>query len=446
MIEVTAQYKNLQIGLQIPEQDLIILVGPNNSGKSNILRYLDKESIIKDQIDYISPSRLNVENSITVSPNHISEMNQDFQSRKNNFNDDSSEMAAPNPTRELFKLSDTDRDRVIEWHNKYFGKIEIVPNDTTNKWSGPKITIDGKKINLQGSGSRAILTILVKLLDPGLQKIAIDEPEIAVEPQIQKKLFQLFKKVSQGSDGLPKKQIYIATHSHLFLDRENIQNNYELSIGANSNVIITQVTTETQLHSIVFSMLGNSPNDLFFPRNIIVVEGPSDQIYLRKILELLKFETPLAVHFADGEGQIKYAIPGINSMLKTVSYLPLYKQKICILADAKVDKKTSQEWSKYLETNTKERILILPKSGIEYYYPKRVLVDITGLEPSKLDENISDYLEQMKSQRKALLGKFEGSKRELANEVAARLVQDDLKEVDKEILNLCKTANKLGAW
>ena len=100
------------------------------------------------------------------------------------------------------------------------------------------LKIDGRKISQQGSGSRAVLTLLVRLLDPALPKIAIDEPEIGVEPQIQKKLFELIAKVSKAEDDLPKKQIFLATHSHLFLDKREITNNYQLTRDITNNIII----------------------------------------------------------------------------------------------------------------------------------------------------------------------------------------------------------------
>ena len=66
VLKVTQVYKNLPIDLEIPVDDLVILAGPNNSGKSAILQYLNISGGFGEKADYISPRRFDVLNEVAI--------------------------------------------------------------------------------------------------------------------------------------------------------------------------------------------------------------------------------------------------------------------------------------------------------------------------------------------------------------------------------------------
>jgi len=364
---VNQEFKNLAIGLEIPEGDLCVFVGPNNSGKSAVLQYLNIYSDIRDQCDYISPRRFDLSNEVSIALNSDQELTNLFNERKQ-YNPAVAELNAPDAIRELIGLSNAARSQIIDWHNRYFGKLSVERSDPDNEYAPPRITIDGRLATQQGSGSRSVLAVLVSLIHPNRPIILIDEPEIGIEPQVQKKLARLIKDVVAGTDGLPKKRVVIATHSHLFLDRENIDNNYIVSKDIAGHAQIHQVGSQEELHSLIFHLLGNSPEDLFFPDNMLIVEGPSDQIYWRRLLELHK-AGGIAVHFTDGDSKVGSAVGAIDQMLKTQAYLPpWYRERLCIIVDESVPDKTIEEWRAFLGDDGK-RVRKLTKNGIEFYYP-----------------------------------------------------------------------------
>lgn len=423
-IRVTSQFKNLPPGLELPDGDLNILVGPNNSGKTAILQYLNIHSEIRNSCDYVSPRRFDLSNEVTIALQTDRELDNMWQQRKQ-YNPSIAELTAPDAIRELVSLPNRERNLIIEWHNRYFGELKVEKSNPDNDYAPPRITIDGRLPSEQGSGSRAVLGVLCTRLHPKREIVLIDEPEIGLEPQVQKRLFRLIQKVSRGEDGLPKKRIYLATHSHLFLDRETLENNYIVSRTSEGYATIRQIRTREELHHLIYHLLGNSPDDLFFPGNILVVEGPSDQIFWRRLLEL-KGARGIAVHYSDGDSCISNALLAIDQMLKTQAYIPWYRERLCVIVDASTPERWLAEWRRFLNDDG-SRVRKLSKNGIEYFYPKSIMADLCELAGEALEKQIESFLQAFRSGAKeAALGSFRGSKRDLASEVARRLELEHL--------------------
>lgn len=435
MFVVGSQFKNLRPGLELPDAPLVVLTGPNNSGKSAILQWLNIHSPIAQQADYVSPRRFELSNQVAMALDSDTELQNLFQQRKQ-YNETIAELQAPDAVRELVHWNDRDRDRVVEWHNKYFGQLVIAKQNEQNKFSPPRITIDDRLATQQGSGSRAVLAVLVALFDPSHQAVLIDEPEIGIEPQVQRRLAALMRKVAKGEDGLPMKRVFIATHSHLFLDRDEVASNYIVTKGPDGFAAVRQAASQDDLHALVYHLLGNSPADLFFPDNILVVEGPSDQAFWRSVLSLGE-GAGVAVHYADGDGSVGAALPAIEQMLKTQAYIPFwYRDRICVVVDASVDLGRMNEWREFLADDG-TRVRRLAQNGIEFYYPRSVLRVITGLDGAELETGIAAFIAAIGAgARRALFGSFNGSKRELSVLVANMMTRDHLAELAPELTEI----------
>src|ERR1051326_2511563 len=75
-----------------------------------------------------------------------------------------------------------------------------------------QLLIDKRSITQMGTGARSLLLVIMALIHPGYITILIDEPELFLEPRLQKALRDLF--VEKATE----KRIVVATHSHLFLN------------------------------------------------------------------------------------------------------------------------------------------------------------------------------------------------------------------------------------
>ncbi|MFA6978819.1 MAG: AAA family ATPase [Ignavibacteriaceae bacterium] len=403
-----------------------------------------------DTADYISPSRFNVSNDVVVTKQYDAEMIQQQNERKGD-NNSVCELNAPDPIREIFTLNDNEREYIIRWHNDYFGKLKIEKLKPDNYFSPPKVTIDEILPSQQGTGSRAILPILIKLLNPKIKILCIDEPELGIEPKTQKRLFDLIKKIARGENELPKKKIVIATHSHIFVDKDDFRNNFKV-VKENGEVKFGAITDSIELQNYVFSLLGNDPSDLFFPSNIITVEGKSDEIFLKRIYELLVAsgqveKKKIAFHFCGGYDKADIAVEAVTQMLKTQGYMPIYQSKICGLFDKpSQNKKLVDDIRTFVGDNNQDRFVLLDKEAIEFFYPldaiRKTLSNET-LTKEQVDTEFRKYLQQYKSKGAGTFFTFNDIKKvDLATRVALNM--DNLNEIDIRILNIIKKSIELS--
>src|SRR5262249_33805495 len=136
--------------------------------------------------------------------------------------------------------------------------------------SGQEFSFDALSVAVQGSGLRAAFPILAALTDYGLNALLIDEPELSLEPRLQKGIRDLLLEFANKA-GVA---VVVATHSHLFLDRTCPSSTIKVS-RADGYTTIWPLGSDRQLQDVVFELLGNSTEDLFFPRNYLIVEGAS---------------------------------------------------------------------------------------------------------------------------------------------------------------------------
>ena len=131
MLKVTREFKNLPVGLEIPEGDHVVLTGSNNSGKSALIQYMNATNVISNASDYISIRRFEPSDTIGLPPNADSQI-ADMRNSRKRQDVGIAELADPNATRQLIGLSDHDREIVIQWHNRFFGELKLGLGDTAD--------------------------------------------------------------------------------------------------------------------------------------------------------------------------------------------------------------------------------------------------------------------------------------------------------------------------
>ena len=184
---------------------------------------------------------------------------------------------------------------------------------------------NGHSITQQGSGMRATIEIFVKLFDPKIKVLLIDEPELGLEPYLQRFLLEALKEKAA-----PDKRIFIASHSHHFVDQEEIGNNYVCERNSDGKISLTQAAN---LKDIIFRLLGNSLSSFLLPERVLILEGPSDFTFVEKALALAGKEG-YAIHGSGGIGNISYATHSISQFLHfNEDRLPVYKDNIFVLVD-----------------------------------------------------------------------------------------------------------------
>jgi predicted ATP-dependent endonuclease of OLD family len=422
-MEITDDEKQFESPITLPEnENFFVIVGANNSGKTTLLRSITKTKFASSYMVSVNRTVLRGEGAIDkiYQGNYIG-----FLEDARRHSDDNTEKRTQ-ALQDFFGLNDDERKPIIEWYNSHFpSPIYEERENPSNSASSMLLKVDNNSITKQGSGMRSTLEIFIKLFDPYVRVLCIDEPELGLEPRLQKYLFLAIKgKASQT------KKIFIATHSHHFLDYEDESNNFVCT--RNSNGLIS-VKPSGDIKQIIFRLLGNTLSSLLLPENIIVLEGSSDTTYLNKCLLLLN-KKGYASHSSGSDTNISYAVNSITQFLKfNKGNLSVYKDKIYVIADQQMKDINIREWKKLLP-NELRQLKVLPQNGIEYFYPERILQQIFNTHLSRRDI-IEGFL---KSSPNAFNG-FRLTKVQLAQKVSEVIDAGDLTDTKNDLFEFLKS-------
>jgi predicted ATP-dependent endonuclease of OLD family len=272
---------------------------------------------------------------------------------------------------------------------------------------------------------RATIEIFIKLFDSKIKVLCIDEPELGLEPYLQKFLLRALKEKAG-----PEKRVVLATHSHHFLDMESVSNNYLANRTSSGKIRLSEVT---DLKEVIFRLLGNTLSSFLLPEKVIILEGPSDFTFVKQVSILLGKEG-YAFHGSGGIGNVTYATNSISQFLKfNEDNLSVYKERMFVIVDKPTKDKIVREWKLLLDDDEQTRICVLPQNGIEYYYPEQILQQIFETTSSR-DEVINGYL----ASSPASYNGIEISKTKLARKVAELLREEDLADERNELFQFLR--------
>ncbi len=151
-------------------------------------------------------------------------------------------------------------------------------------------------LSASGSGLKTIIQVLVEFLlmpiltstPPGLNIYLLEELENNLHPGIQRRLLDFIQRRLVGSGDV----VFLATHSSVFLDALASDEDAQiLHVTQNSGVSdIVRVLDRRGLHGTLDD-LDVRASDLLQTNGVIWVEGPSDRIYLRRLIDITSDNT-----------------------------------------------------------------------------------------------------------------------------------------------------------
>jgi hypothetical protein len=441
-------------GLSLPIKDLAVVFGRNNAGKSSVLTAMCQKYLYANgrPADYIG---LNRNYSITEY-NFANEGLPEIvslrkASRETRMDREPGMHQHFDWIHELSIAEEEVRNLTISWVKEYFEEWTLAPQQSGKHITGYKLTANGRGPLTQGNGAKSTIPIIMQLYNPELTFLAIDEPEFGLEARMQKIIFKAIKDASQGLNGFPKKRVVIATHSHLFLDKADPQSNFCVT-KVEDDIDIYQLKTLQDLEQATYQLLGNTPADLFYPSNIIIVEGWTDQCFLiavyKLMLEAERVTTSgISVHALGGVDNAEAGATALDQMLSTVNYTPVYRDRICVMVDSpdtEGRRKRIEEAFRKTGTQFPERLLVLDKGAIEYYYPLSAVNRAFGkkIDKAGYDAAIGKFLKSAKH-GKDKRGKFLDvaiQKKDLASKITDAMNASDLNEIHPSITNLITIA------
>lgn len=362
---------------EIKNSSYSVLVGRNNCGKSFLLKTLTQQ--IGKQASYIGPARYNNFNTLgfyTPTANKKDERFRNFiqQWQQHSQNFDNSPI---NLQQAIAQLPDLQREKLFNIIEVLLGsRLEIKYTVEGNSMSQKYVSTDGHNISFTSSGFRLVTTIVTCLLDTDYDTYLIDEPELGISPEAQGLLSEFLSNTENRQKYFSHiKRLIFATHSTIFLDRENLGNNYSLSKNGD-RIDIKKTTTVSDFNNIHFFLLGNRLETLYLPTVIILVEGKCDHHYISKAVEMKFPELQFSIINANSDSRMKEIVNIAGGLFTDLQRSP-YRSRIIAVLDQVHDYSVEQTLLK--AGIPEDNIIVWSKNGIEYYYPERVLNSIYGI-------------------------------------------------------------------
>ena len=257
---------------------------------------------------------------------------------------------------------------------RYFPEIETVESDRTEMDIATLTYTElGRKLDIlySGSGLKHFLDVLLKTTISGADIVLLDEPELGLHPDLQRKFIEYLRQLADEK-GV---QFFMATHSPVLLNYADIVTYYRI-INVRGKREVLPVPSDA-IHTLL-SDLGIRPSDVFNKDICVLVEGATDVIFFEHILHKLYSQEIADVAI----GVIQYggsAAEGIVSGAIDVGNIsPAQKYTLWIRdRDASPDEAPSPNSVKFVNVLKKRGLeaYIWEKREIEYYYPEEMLVE-----------------------------------------------------------------------
>jgi predicted ATP-dependent endonuclease of OLD family len=394
------KYKSIKSPIFLNFSDLNIFIGQNNCGKSNILDAL--EFIFNEEKD-LPTGQAGKTNLFYPDASIRLRLELDSEKQKKYNSDKKIELVLNKGKRKIFNekilnFLKQNLKRLDEESFSNYKQIRIDYNTLYNyphnlnkfkehlKIHFPKIVIDENAMDLKyendglyegkrrvtmdylGSGFGRIFTILLYIFHPEYTVVMINEPEIHLHPAIIKKLLWAMKNSQAG-------QIFFTTHSPLFVTPSTLANLFRVSKD-NKNTNVYSLDEGCYDHERLVQELNADNLEMFFADQVILVEGPSDQLLLRGLVNC----------FYKGEKEIKIIqVYGKSNISIYVDLLKIFKIPFLIILDRDVLKGYQlMNLMRHLEINLskmndeelikelkKYNIFIFPNGDLEDNYPKK---------------------------------------------------------------------------
>lgn len=404
----------------------VALVGANNSGKTYLLRRALEA--LHGRAMYVGPARfasVNILNTFVRDPNEQQQRaaqasNWLAQARTENT-DGSPFLDLPRVLCELSQSQWLALETLV--HDVLGQDMALMWVDSNRPMSPRFVAVDGYNLSFASSGFRLLVTLLAHLLDSAYDTFLIDEPELGISPDAQSMLADLLSDPVRRRQYFPHvRTVVVATHSGVFLDRRNITNNYTVT-KEGSLIQAVQVCEQSELAEIHFRLLGNRFEDLYLPSLIVLVEGQSDERFLRGVLRTRYPDSQISVVSVGGDSRLASILAALDTLVQTPR--SPYAGRILAVLDAVHAPKLRDQLVRRGVPDA--NIVEWEQNGIEFYYPCDILESMFGA-PMKLELHRDSV---------AVNGQCV-SKTELAVRVSDRVIPDTRypEEFERKLLDL----------
>ena len=252
---------------------------------------------------------------------------------------------------------------------------------------------DGKKISLNdlSSGEKQIVyraSFLLKNKNSMEDAfVLIDEPEISMHPEWQKKIMEFYKRLFYDNSGKQTSQIFAVTHSPFIIHNENRRNDKVIVLARDENgdIIVKDRPEYFKCTSIEAIQDAFSIQSFSADKPTVYLEGRTDEKYFNKALEIFEYDTTFQfkwIGYVGDKGQEENT--GKDALSKAVHFLTgrdLPIKNICLF-DCDTTRTETVKNNVYVRTipafeNTKnmkkgiENALVLDSVDLEQFYQSK---------------------------------------------------------------------------
>jgi len=261
------------------------------------------------------------------------------------------------------------------------------------------ITIDdGNQLPVENKGSgaqRAIMLSLMQFISENSKRNiiwAVDEPEVFLQPKLQKRTFEILKSIS-SQIGI---QVFATTHSQHFIDLEDLSNTYIFKAKIDEKIYVRKkgkvfykidtkpidAKSPAVKATLIREHLGIENNDGWkvLPYNVMV-EGEEDIRYLERCFQFMNLNVPNLIS-AGGATNFKGYLQFFNSFADELSYKP---KIVCVFDEDKEGRSAKDSIATKTYANLDIEIIELPRFdnradkkiqwAIEDFLPQEFLLD-----------------------------------------------------------------------
>lgn len=351
------QYKSLK-NLKLDNLfDINIFIGPNNSGKSNILDAIESVFLPFDN----SVSFTDRGSDYTISIELDSEAKRFFKTTASNLKitrqcDQKKYFLGSKEVINLKLIESFFRQRAVRFNSYLINNIEKIRSDYAdlkknystafkklwrvfNKIFPDIDEIVSTEISAQttrqikaklksgkvvefirlGSGVRRVFIMMLYIFHPRYGIILMNEPETKLHPALIKKVSDLLQ------TNVKNEQVFLTTHSPIFITPHNLQQVFRTNKNKKQETEVYYCTCKDNINRNRLVQEFNVDNlEMFFADKVVIVEGVSDKILIRGLID----------KFYQGNDEIKViSVAGKNNVDIYIRLMQIFKIPYLILLD-----------------------------------------------------------------------------------------------------------------
>jgi len=262
---------------------------------------------------------------------------------------------------------------LLEEVKRYFPDIESVDSDRTEEDIATLTYAEyGRRLDIlySGTGLKHFLDVLLKTTVSGAQVVLLDEPELGLHPDLQRRFVEYLARLARDK----QLQFFLATHSQVLLNYADSITYYRV---LNTQGARTLVRVEPDAVSTLLSDLGLRPSDVLNQDLCLLVEGATDVVFFEHVIRVLykdEFQR-IAVGILQYGGAAAEGI--ISGVIDVSNIVPAQKYTYWVRdRDAPPGEHPSSNSTKFCNALRSKGLdcHIWDRREIEYYLPEEVVI------------------------------------------------------------------------